>query len=144
MPKDFSHINLREFPHSTPIQIRFVDVDRVGHVNNATIITYFETARVFFLNEVVGERNDWSSMSLILAHTEVDYLIPVYLEDTVKVYSKVLKVGTKSFEMENVLVKVEHEKELIAAYAKFVLVCMDYKAQKTIEIPSDWREKLVG
>lgn len=142
--KDLPHIDLKKFPHATPIQIRFVDIDRVGHVNNATVISYFETARVVFLDDVIGKQNDWFGRGLILAHTEVDYLMPVYLDDVVKVYSRVAKVGTKSFDMENVLVKMQDGKELIAAYGTFVIVCMDYTAHKTIEIPPEWRKKLLA
>ena len=140
--KDLSHINLKSFPHSTPIQIRFVDIDRVGHVNNATTISYFETARVIFLDDSIGRENDWFGRGLILAHTEVDYVLPIYLEDKIKVYSKVIKMGNKSFDMENVLIKEEDGKELVSAVATFVLVCMDYKTNKTIDIPSHWKDKL--
>jgi len=141
--KDLSHIDLRKYHHATPIQIRFVDIDRVGHVNNATIISYFETARVIFLDEVLGKENDWFGRGLILAHTEVDYLLPVYLDDRVKVYTRVIKVGNKSFDMENVLVKVRDGGELIVAYAAFVIVCMDYNTNRTIEVSPQWKEKLI-
>jgi acyl-CoA thioester hydrolase len=141
--KDFSHVNLKDYRHSTPIQIRFVDIDRVGHVNNATILSYFETARVAFLDEIIGRENDWYERGLILAHTEIDYLLPVYLEDKIKSYTRVIRVGTKSFEMENVLVKVKDGKELMTAFATFIIVCMDYKTYQTIEISSSWKEKLI-
>ncbi|MEO8760903.1 MAG: hypothetical protein ABI388_06615, partial [Bacteroidia bacterium] len=39
--RDFSKINITDYKHSTPIQIRFVDIDKMGHVNNATILSYF-------------------------------------------------------------------------------------------------------
>jgi acyl-CoA thioester hydrolase len=141
--KDFSHISIKDYKHSTPIQIRFVDIDRVGHVNNATILSYFETARVVFLDEIIGRENDWYERGLILAHTEIDYLLPVYLEDKIKSYTRVTRVGTKSFEMENVLVKVKDGKEIMTAFATFVIVCMDYKTNQTVEIPSSWKEKLM-
>jgi len=141
--KDISHINLKEYSHSTPIQIRFVDIDRVGHVNNATIISYFETARVIFLDETLGKENDWFGRGLILAHTEIDYLLPVYLDDQIKVYTRVIKVGNKSFDMENVLVKVKNGSELIAAYATFVVVCMDYSTNRTVAVSPLWKERLM-
>lgn len=141
--KDLSHIDLKKYQHVTPIQIRFVDIDLAGHVNNATILSYFETARVVFLDELFGKENDWASRGLILAHTEIDYLQPVYLDDQIKAYSRVTKTGTKSFDMENVLVKMKDGKEVFCAVATFVIVCMDYNTKQTIEIPSNWKEKLL-
>ena len=75
----------------------FADCDMAGHVNNATILTYFETARIQFFQDVIGTDNDWQSTGLILAHSEIDYLEPVYLPEQVKAYSRVTKIGSKSF-----------------------------------------------
>ncbi len=139
---DLSKINVSHYKHVTPIQVRFADCDMAGHVNNATILTYFETARIDFFHDVIGRDNDWQATGLILAHTEIDYIQPVYLQDKVKAYSRVTRVGTKSFTMENLLVRLNNGKEEFAAYASFVLVCMNYHEKKTIEIPKEWIEKL--
>jgi len=37
-----------------PIQVRWRDVDALGHVNNATIVTYLETARTELWRERFG------------------------------------------------------------------------------------------
>ena len=42
------------FKHKTSIQLRFKDVDMMGHVNNANHFTYLELARVKYFNEVAG------------------------------------------------------------------------------------------
>lgn len=139
---DLSKINPGLYKHASDIQVRFADCDMAGHVNNATILTYFETARIDFFHDVIGTDNDWNKTGLILAHSEIDYLAPVYLQDKVKAYSRVTRIGNKSFNMENLLVKVKDGKETFAAIASFVLVCMDYSKKQTIEIPKSWIEKL--
>lgn len=140
--KDLSHIHLRSFRHATPIQIRFVDIDRLGHVNNATILTYFETARVAYLNDVIGRENDWFGRGLILAHSEIDYVQPVYQEDKIIAHTRIIQLGNKSFTIENVLMRVDGKKEVLCAYATGVLVCMNYHEKLTVEIPEEWKEKL--
>jgi acyl-CoA thioester hydrolase len=37
--------------HTTTIQVRFADVDKLGHVNNAKYLTYFEIARMQFFKD---------------------------------------------------------------------------------------------
>ncbi len=140
--KDFSTLNPASFTHALEIQIRFVDIDLAGHVNNATILSYFELGRVAYLDELIGAENDWRGKGLILAHTEIDYIEPVYLHDKIKAYSRITHVGTKSFTIENLLVKLKDGKETFAAVASFVTVCFDYKQKQTTEIPADWRELL--
>lgn len=140
--KDLSHIDLKKYHHSTPIQIRFVDIDKLGHVNNATILSYFETARVSYLNDVIGHENDRFGHGLILTHSEIEYLQPVYHYDEIVAHTRTTQVGNKSFTVENVLMRMDGSKEVLCAYATGVLVCMDYHQKLTAEIPEEWKAKL--
>jgi acyl-CoA thioester hydrolase len=126
------------FLHETKIQIRFKDVDKQGHVNNANHLTYAETARVTYFREVLGKNVDWNSTGLLLARTEIDYIQPIFLEDDLSVLSSVTKLGTKSFDMENILLNSE---EVVFAKVKSVFVCYDYHSKKSIPLPEDWRGK---
>ena len=134
------------FKHKFPVQIRFVDIDKLGHVNNAVYLSYFEAARVAYFDELVGERVDWYTTGMILAKSIVDYKIPVFLEDKVIVFTSVTKLGNKSFEISNVLVKEQSDKlsgqnkQEVAAFATFTIVCYSYETKSTIEIPQEWRK----
>ena len=140
--RDFSKIKIEDYKHSTPIQIRFVDIDKMGHVNNATILSYFEIARTNFFDDIIGQQDNWFERGLIIAHTEIDYLQPVYLRDEVKAFVRIAKTGIKSFDIEHLLVKMIDGKPIICAIANSILVCMDYTKKQTIEIPIEWKEKL--
>jgi acyl-CoA thioester hydrolase len=140
--RNFSQINLVNYKHSTPIQIRFVDIDKMGHVNNATILSYFEIARTNFFDDVIGQQDNWFERGLIIAHTDIDYLQPIYLRDDVKTLVRIAKVGTKSFDVEHVLVKTINREQTICAIANSILVCMDYTKNITIEVPAEWKEKI--
>jgi acyl-CoA thioester hydrolase len=140
--RDFSKIRIEDFKHSTTIQIRFVDIDKMGHVNNATILSYFEIARTNFFDDVIGQQDNWFERGLIIAHTDIDYLQPVYLRDEVKALVRIAKTGTKSFDVEHLLIKIVDRNPIICAIANSILVCMDYTKKQTIEIPKEWKEKL--
>ena len=60
-------IPMEGFRHQTNIQLRFKDIDALGHVNNANHFTYFEVARVRYFDEVVKEAVEWSRQGIILA-----------------------------------------------------------------------------
>ncbi len=140
--KDISSIKISNYKYSTAVQVRFIDIDKMGHVNNATVITYFEIGRLAYFDEVIGKTNDWFGRGLILAHTEVDYFIPIYAEDEIKVYSRVIETGNKSFKIENLLVKIKNGEEIFTAFAVSVIVCMDYTKKQTTAISEEWKEKL--
>ncbi len=128
-----------------PIQVRFKDIDRLGHVNNANHHVYIETARVQFFTEKFGKDNDFSKHGIILAHTEIDYIKPIFLHDQVLVSLKVTKLGNKSFNLEHYIVKQNKDGDLEPlAHVKGVLVCIDYTINQTISIPEHWRAILLA
>lgn len=122
-------------------EIRFSDIDAMGHVNNATYLTYFEQARIHFFNQLLGEW-DWEKVGILLARNEVNYKQPIFYKDKVQIHTRVSKVGGKSLEMEYSIIKAEREGEVLCTDGKSVLVCFDYQSQKTISVPDSWRELL--
>jgi acyl-CoA thioester hydrolase len=131
------------FFHRTPVQVRFKDIDKQGHVNNANHLTYIETARVSYFNQVLGPDVDWDKTGLLLAKTEIDYYIPIFLNDAIEVYTKVSRIGQKSFDVSNCIVKIVDQKITECASARSVFVCYDYLKKTTIAVPDQWKEKFI-
>ncbi len=133
------------YRHKTPIQIRFKDIDKLGHVNNANHITYFEFARVdyFAAFEKDDIKIDWVNEGVILAKIEMEYKHPILLEDAVFVYTWVSKMGTKSFEMSCSIIKDENGIEIELAKGLAIIVCFNYKTNQTILIPEKWKTKMM-
>lgn len=127
---------------SIPIDVRFRDVDVLGHVNNAVFITYFEEGRKsFFLSHTSdGDPLEWG---FILARIECDYLKPVLLEDKLMLHMKVLRVGRKSFTFGYELADRSDPSRLFAR-AESVQVCFDYRKQVSEAIPDKLVKVLEG
>lgn len=134
---------LSGFRHFTSIQVRFKDVDKMGHVNNANHLTYFELARMGYFREVISEPIDWSRDGIILARAEIDYRFPVLLDDDVRVWCRVGKLGKTSFDFIYAMTAVRHDTEVILAEGRSVQVCFNYELNKPVEIPSSWRRKVL-
>lgn len=132
------------FRHFTPIQIRFKDIDALGHVNNANHLSYLELARISYFEEVVGSNINWSKKGIILANCHIDYLSPVYLKEPLKVSTRCSRIGTKSFTLEYEVLCERKGKDVCAAKATTVLVCYDYETSTPITMPTEWKEKLVS
>lgn len=132
--------------HKTPIQIRFKDIDKLGHVNNANHITYFELARVDYFDALAAEdiKIDWVNEGVILAKIEMEYKQPILLEDKLFVYTWVSKMGAKSFDMACSIVKLVEGAEIEVAKGLAIIVCFNYKTNQTILIPEKWKLKMIG
>jgi acyl-CoA thioester hydrolase len=136
------YITMQNFKHKTSIQIRFKDIDLMGHVNNADFLTYIELARVKYFDDVVGEKVNWSKQGIILAKITIDYKMPIYFKDKIFIYTKCSRIGNKSFDLSYSVVKEENGREILTAEATTVLVCYDYERRTSIAIPDEWKKKL--
>jgi acyl-CoA thioester hydrolase len=137
---------MNPYKHKTPIQIRFKDIDKLGHVNNANHVTYFELARVDYFHAVAdqGVTIDWVNEGVILAKIEMEYKQPIFLEDKVVAYTWVSRMGSKSFDMICSIVRIVDGVEIEAAKGLAIIVCFNYKANHTIPIPEIWKAKMLG
>lgn len=128
--------------HSSKINIRFADIDVMGHVNNAIYLNYFEQARMAWFQEKVGNEWDWNSDGLILARNEVDYKLPLLLHDDAVVEISVEKIGNTSVTLTYEVWKKHKDSRLLSATGRSVLVCFDHTTQQTKRVPESWREGL--
>lgn len=116
---------------SAEIQVRFSDLDVLGHVNNSVYLSYFETARVHYFGELLGHNWDWINHGVLLVKNEVEYLKPVLLNDQPQIIISLGKLGTKSFQL-TYLLKVRGE---VYSKGSSVLVTFDSTQKQTIPIP---------
>src|SRR4051812_14599623 len=112
--------------HKSLIVPRYSDMDSFGHINNACYLTYFEEARISFMNSIVNWKYDWSSNGVIVARIEIDYVMPTNFRDEIYVYTSCSKIGTKSFTLEYKMVKMQDGKEVVLSKGNSVLVMFDY------------------
>lgn len=119
----------------TTVEIRFADIDAMGHVNNAVYFSYFEQARMAYFKERVARIWDWNEDGVIVARNEIDYVFPVFLNDRMVIRLWVEHVGSKSFTICYRVVVGER----LCATGKSVLVCFNHKNKATQVLPEAWR-----
>ncbi len=134
---------MSDFRFYHPVEIRYGDLDPQGHVNNAKHLTYFEQARIAYMIELGLFTKDQSFMEvgMILADVHITYLEPVYFGQNVKAGVHTMKIGNKSMTWEQNIIEADSGKEL--AKGEVVIVTYDYKQEKTISIPQEWRERII-
>lgn len=128
------------FNHIHTINVRFKDIDVLGHVNNAVILTYVEAARVPFLVAlgIRSLRAGVGDIAFIVAHINCDFKQPVYYGQNVEVGTRVSHIGNTSLRLDH---RVEADGEL-AAEGYCVLVHFDYATQQSISISPEMVRKI--
>ena len=79
------------------IQVRFADLDVMGHVNNSVYLSYFEMARVHYFGHLLGYEWDWTKDGVVLVKNEVEYQKPILLKHRPKNTVSLEHIGSKSF-----------------------------------------------
>ena len=122
--------------HPPEIQIRFVDIDVMGHVNNAVYLSYFEYTRVYYFEKLLGQNWDWGKNGILLIKNEVEYLKPILLNDKPQVEMFIGKIGNKSFTF-HYEIRVNN-----VLYTRALSVMVSYNAidKKTIQIPDEMKK----
>ncbi len=127
------------------VEIRFADIDVMGHVNNAVYLSYFEQARMRFFQRLIGDTWDWNKSGVLLAHNEVDYFEPVLLQDELVVTTWCSKVGNSSLTIEYDVYRTPlgQTTKRLCTKGKSVVVCFDYVKKQKIAVPNEWKEGLI-
>lgn len=125
---------------TTPITVRFRDIDSMGHVNNAVYFTYFEEGRKTFFSSFSKEKK--VSFNFILARISCDYLRPVSLETPLMLEMRVKETGTKSFVLSYRL-RDPDDGAIVYANGESVQVWYDYQENRSVNVPDDMRHKLL-
>lgn len=117
---------------TTPIEIRFSDLDAYGHVNNAMFFTYLETARVKLFQQHFGAFLN-SDLMFLVVRAECDYRLPIELSDSLQITIHIEQLRHSSFEFSY---QMHNGKGKIFAEAKTVMVSYDPKIKKPVAIPA--------
>lgn len=85
-------------PFIHEIHPRFRDLDALGHVNNAVLVTFLEQARFHWWRGYLAGR-PFEAEGFLIARVEADYKLPILLEDQVRIEVRRTKIGNTSFEL---------------------------------------------
>jgi acyl-CoA thioester hydrolase len=132
-------MNAFRFYHS--IEIRYGDIDAQRHVNNARYFTFMEQARVEYVRHVgLWDGGDFDGIGFIMAEQSCTYKAQISMLQAIEVGVRTAKIGRKSFELAYSLRDRSTHEEL--AVGRTVLVAFDYRSNRSIPIPDDWRSTL--
>lgn len=90
------------FKYVVPLTVRFTEIDLYGVVNNASIISYFEYARIEYLKQL-GLLKEWLTPIAknlpMIADIQCDYVKPIVYDEKLKIYVKINSVGNSSMDI---------------------------------------------
>lgn len=84
------------FKAFTPVTIRFSDTDRLGHVNNVSIASYFEASRCELFDRLLKQAALGPDIDYVLARIAIDFRHELHYPGTVEVGGRFVRIGNRS------------------------------------------------
>lgn len=123
----------------TTIQLRFNDMDPMRRVNNSSFSTYLELGRMDFCSKYFSIQS-MDDIPFVLVHVTMDIVNSLRLNEEVEVCTWVSRIGNTSWDFSCKIWNPKTEK--IFVKAKTVQVYYDYRMDKKLPIPDDFRRIL--
>jgi len=123
-------------------EVRFADLDAMGHLNNVSFLAFFESARVAYVLDAVpdhdpGQTDDFGFM---VVEVRITYRSPGHYGETIETALRPATVGRSSFRCDFEM----RVGERVLADGHAVMVTYDHRAARSIPIPVALRERLMA
>ena len=133
-------IDLESFKYKSPLQMRWNDMDALGHVNNAIFVTYFETGRGHYMLEACPGW-DWHKHMFLIGNVNVNFHKELLMSaEKAEVWVRTSKIGNKSFTIDYAVVSQKNGETILHASGQTTQIMFDTKTRKTIAV-ADWVRK---
>lgn len=132
-----------EFVYEHPMEVRFVDTDAFGHVNNAVYLSYFEAARAGYYLAVTGAPfgtgESAAERTFVIAEAHVVYRAPAFFGEKLIVGCRFDWTGRSSF---GLAYRVRAEASVVGAArvvadGESVQVMFDLTRGRAMRMPAD-------
>lgn len=130
---------LDDFRHSLPVQLRFNDIDILGHVNNTVYLSLFDLGKARYMEQVNKGRVNWQKVESIIANVNCSFVNQMRFGEEIFVYTRCVAVGNKSYTLEQVLADAKGE---IKAVCTTVMVAYDPERHQAVEVSETWRKNV--
>ncbi|MBQ8455828.1 MAG: acyl-CoA thioesterase [Bacteroidaceae bacterium] len=131
--------NTDAYRHILPIQIRFNDVDKFGHVNNTVYFEFYDTAKTDYIATVCQDV-DWERVAIMVVKIEAEFLAQIKAGNHIAARTRVSKIGNKSFHLEQDIIDVDTQE--VKCRCLSVMVLYDLVRHQSMPLPEAWRKAI--
>ena len=127
------------YRHVLPLQIRFNDVDKFGHVNNTVYFQFYDTTKTDYI-ATVCKGVDWERLAIVVVKIEAEFVSQIKGDDHIAGRTRIVKIGNKSFHLEQDVIDTDTQE--VKSRCLSVMVLYDLERQQTIPLPDEWRKAI--
>ena len=123
------------FKFVMPYDVRVADVNYGAHVSNAAVLSFFQDARIAYLQQFGYSELDIGGCGIILPEAHVKYRAEMFLGDRLQIGVRTELLQKSSFVM---MYRIERD-GIVTAEGTTSLVAFNYSKRKPVRLPKEFR-----
>ena len=129
------------FHCTTPVQLRFSDIDMLGHLNNNAYLQIYDLGKNDYFAKVRPSYVKWSRPPLMIVNLNCSFLAQTRFHEPVQVLTQVVRMGEKSFTMLQQVVNADTGEVKSECESVMVYFGADGKPAR---VTDDWRSDIAA
>ena len=121
-----------------PYDVRVADVNYGAHVSNAAVLSFFQDARIAYLQQFGFSELDIGGCGIILPEAHVNYRAEMFLGDRLQIGVRAELHHKSSFVM---MYRIERD-DVVTAEGTTNLVAFNYERRKPVRLPQEFRSSV--
>lgn len=126
-----------QFPyrHKLDVQLRFNDIDMLGHVNNSVYIEFFDLGKLTYFQKSLGPDCMKANPQVVVVNINCNFFAPSFLGEPLQVLTAMVNIGEKSLRLEQRIVNTATGE--VKCMALTTMACVDLKTMTPVAVPAD-------
>lgn len=124
------------FYHSQELQLRFNDIDIVGHLNNSIYFQFMDLGKTTYFQSILPGKVNWSDVPVVIVNVNCNFFSPTYMNEKIVCLTAITKISERSLHMEQRIVNPETGD--VKCVATCVMAGFDAKTAKGTPIDPVW------
>lgn len=131
---------IETFRHHMPLQMRFNDIDMLGHLNNSVYLTFMDLAKARYFKAVNGDKEvDIRKMGVVIVNINANFCVPTFFNEEIAVETAAVAIGEKSITLEQRIYSVpDHQ---VKCSCRTIMAGFDIKTNTSMPISEEWVKK---
>ena len=126
------------FRHRIDLQMRFNDIDILGHLNNTVYFSFYDTGKAYYLKAVNKGRMNWQRVESVIANVDCAFIAPSFFGEPLEICTRCEHMGEKSLTLLQMIVNKESRE--VKSLCRTVMVAYDPDTKLSTRLPEHWRE----
>lgn len=124
------------FKHRVDLQIRFNDIDILGHLNNTVYFSFYDTGKAYYLEAVEGGDINWQRVESVVANVDCAFIESIYFGTEIEVLTRCEQMGHRSFTIFQMI--TDKATGAVKSICRSVMVSIDPDTKQSVPLPQKW------